>query len=350
MLPKKVEYLLALAKEEHFARAAASCHVSQPTLSAGIQQLEMEMGIQIVKRGQRFKGFTEEGELVLAWARNAAAECDCLTQTLRDRHAGSTGILRIGTLASAVPLLPFITSPFRRLHPATNLRITAQNLVDIQQGLEDSAIDVAITYLDKKALRNARSQPLYTEEYELLLRKGTLPSGQKRVSWDAITQWPLCMLTIGPPMFGAEESEILKNALGKTPHIITNTIWLVMDHVRTGEWASVLPRPVRVMVRGDKELEALSLPKTGTAPMMGIVIPKREPASQLAEDFFKIATSRETVKRVNELLRPETSGDRRPHAWTPKGKSKAGVSARHPTASPRVAGSQSSTVAGASQL
>lgn len=45
----------------------------------------------------------------------------------------------------------------------------------------------------------------------------------------------LMRIDTDPPMFGAEESEILKNALGKTPHINTNTIWLVMDHVRTGQ-------------------------------------------------------------------------------------------------------------------
>lgn len=75
---------------------------------------------------------------------------------------------------------------------------------------------------------------------------------------------------------------------------------------------------------------------------MGVVIPVREPTSSLAEDFFKIATSRETLKRVNEFLRPESS-DRAEYAraWRPKAKRKYGVNARHSTASSRVAGPQS---------
>ena len=64
MLGRKLEYLVSLAKEGHFAWAASACHVSQPTLSAAIQQLEAELGVQIVKRGQRFQGFTKQGELV----------------------------------------------------------------------------------------------------------------------------------------------------------------------------------------------------------------------------------------------------------------------------------------------
>lgn len=55
---------MALAKEGHFARAAAACHVSQPTLSAAIQQLEAELGVPIVQRGQRFQGLTQGGRLV----------------------------------------------------------------------------------------------------------------------------------------------------------------------------------------------------------------------------------------------------------------------------------------------
>ena len=103
--------------------------------------------------------------------------------------------------------------------------------------------------------------------------------------------------------------EILTDALAQTPHIITNGIWLVMDHVRTGEWASVLPRPVRVMISGDKELETFPLPKTGTAPSMGIVLPGRKPASPVAEAFFEIGTSREVLEKVHEFLGHDPSRD-----------------------------------------
>ena len=65
MLLRHLQYLTALARERHFARAAASCHVAQPTLSAGIKQLEEQLGLLVVQRGQRFEGLTAEGEQVL---------------------------------------------------------------------------------------------------------------------------------------------------------------------------------------------------------------------------------------------------------------------------------------------
>ena len=72
----KLEFLLALARERNFSRAAESCGVTQPTLSAGIKQLEDSLGVLLVNRSSRFHGLTAEGERVLEWA-----------QAHRQRHA-----------------------------------------------------------------------------------------------------------------------------------------------------------------------------------------------------------------------------------------------------------------------
>ena len=70
----KLEFLLALAREQHFGRAAEACGVTQPTLSAGMKQLEEQMGVLLVNRGSRFQGFTPEGERVLDWARRIVGD------------------------------------------------------------------------------------------------------------------------------------------------------------------------------------------------------------------------------------------------------------------------------------
>jgi len=78
MFIRQLSYLIALDKHRHFARAADSCHVSQPSLSVAIRQLEDELGITIIQRARRFIGFTKEGEQVLAWARKTVASLDSL--------------------------------------------------------------------------------------------------------------------------------------------------------------------------------------------------------------------------------------------------------------------------------
>ena len=68
---KQLRYLCAVAKHQHFGRAAEKCYVKQPSLSNGIKQLESELGITLFKRGrgQRLYGITEEGKKVSKWAR-----------------------------------------------------------------------------------------------------------------------------------------------------------------------------------------------------------------------------------------------------------------------------------------
>ena len=74
---KQLKYLIALDRTRHFGQAAAACHITQPTLSMRIRNLEEELNLTLIQRGQRFEGFTPEGERILAWAR-----------ALLDRRAG----------------------------------------------------------------------------------------------------------------------------------------------------------------------------------------------------------------------------------------------------------------------
>lgn len=177
-----------------------------------------------------------------------------------------------------------------------------QSPFDVQQAFEAASSDVSITYLDQRLRRYCRAHVLYTEQYDLLIRKGATFSGRKSAAWEDLTKLSLCLLSPDSPIFGKAESEILAGILAKTPHIVTNAIWMVMDHVRTGKWASVLPRPVRIMASDNPELEAIPLPNIGKASSVAIAISKREPLSPLAEAFFELARSEETSSRLRQQL------------------------------------------------
>ena len=99
-------YLVALAKERHFARAAASCNISQPAMSAAIRQLEEELGVMLVERDKRFNGFTPEGQEVLLWARRMLADEESLRQGIHNAQRSLTGNLKLGVIPSALPLVP----------------------------------------------------------------------------------------------------------------------------------------------------------------------------------------------------------------------------------------------------
>lgn len=104
MLTRNLGYLLALSTERHFARAAAACRVTRPTLSAALKHLEEELGVLIVQRGQRFEGFTTEGERILMWARRILEDVESLHQEVSALRNHLVGRLRLGAIPTALPL------------------------------------------------------------------------------------------------------------------------------------------------------------------------------------------------------------------------------------------------------
>src|ERR1044072_8654170 len=98
----KREFILALARERHFGHAAEACGVSQPTLFAGIKQLEDSFGVFWVQRASRFQGFTPEGERVLDWARRIVGDTRAMRQEIDALKRGLAGELRIAAIPTAL--------------------------------------------------------------------------------------------------------------------------------------------------------------------------------------------------------------------------------------------------------
>ena len=110
----KLDFILALAREKHFGRAAEACGVTQPTLSAGVKQLEEQMGVLLVNRGSRFQGFTPEGERVLEWARRIVGDTRAMREEINALRHGLTGHLRIAAIPTALAMVAALTTPYPR--------------------------------------------------------------------------------------------------------------------------------------------------------------------------------------------------------------------------------------------
>jgi DNA-binding transcriptional LysR family regulator len=290
MRVRKLEYLVALAREGHFARAASACHVSQPTLSTALRQLEQDMGVTILKRGLRYSGLTPQGERILAFAHWMAAECEHLRRDLEDVDGKSRGTLQMGVIQSATPIVPSHTALFYKQYPQVNVRLMEMNSADIQKAFDNFTLDVAITYLDEKTRRLGRHHTLYIEEYSLLFRRGGILSGQKSVSWEEAYQAPLCMLN--SEMMSAAIP--VRQALGEPAppsHIETNSVTSVLSHVRSGAWVGLLPRLLATDLQASGELEVADLPKVNNPVAVGVLIPDRNVIFPLAEAFFKMSAS-----------------------------------------------------------
>lgn len=289
MVIKQLVYLLALAREKHFGLAAERSHISQPTLSAAIRQLEDELQVPIVERGNRFIGFTPEGERVLEYARRIVADCDALRQDLSELRQGLTGHLRIGVVPSALPIVSRITGPFAVAHPRVSVSIMSLTSIEIQKQIDEFALDIGLTYLDNEPLTRMRTLPLYHEHYILLTPVDGPFAGRDSVTWAEASQVPLCLLS--PDMQNRRIVDKIFRSAGEAPRptMETNSIVTLCLHVSAGHLSSVMPHTLLDMPGLPGGTIALKLVEPEVSYMMGIVMPDRQPAQPLARALFALA-------------------------------------------------------------
>src|SRR5512147_326120 len=287
MLLRNLRYLEALAREQHFARAAKACDVTQPTLSAGIKQLEEELGLLIVQRGQRFHGLTPEGLRVIDWTRRILADVESLEQEASELRAGLVGRLRIGAIPVALPMVARLTAPFAARHPQVTITITSLSSMEIQRGLDDFTLDAGLTYLDNEPLSHVRTLPLYRERFYLFAPAGAMLV--EPVSWQDAATLQLCLLT--PDMQNRRILNELFAKHGVTPQAMveTNSVLALWAHLRTGKWASVLPHPFLDLLGLPEGVRALSLEGGEGHFTIGVVVPDREPMTPSARELLSVA-------------------------------------------------------------
>src|SRR5215468_2464332 len=143
----KLEFIIALARERHFGRAAESSNVSQPTLSAAIKQLEDFFGVLLVQRGSRFRGFTPEGERLLQWARRIIGDARAMRQDIDALKRGLAGHVRIAAIPTALAMTAMLTTPYRARHPGVRFSIVSKTSIEVLRLLENLEVDAGLTYL-----------------------------------------------------------------------------------------------------------------------------------------------------------------------------------------------------------
>jgi DNA-binding transcriptional LysR family regulator len=311
MLIKHLEYLAALARERHFARAATACGVTQPTLSAGVKQLEDELGVLLVERGQRFLGLTPDGERVLGWAQRILADCDSLTQEVRAMQGELGGRLRIGAVPMALPAVALFTTLFAERHPQVTISVTSHTSVEIQRGLDDFALDVGLTYLDNEPLAHVRTLPLYEERYLLLTPAGGAFEGRETVTWREAAALPLCLLT--PDMQGRRIIDGYFHAAGAAvhPRVETNSLVTLCSHLRAGVWSSVLPHTILYAVGELAGTRAIALAEPEAAQLVGLIAPERNPLPRVTAALFAVLREAQGAGVIERRLREAAASDSR---------------------------------------
>ncbi|BBE72445.1 LysR family transcriptional regulator [Oharaeibacter diazotrophicus] len=302
---RQLQYLSALAREKHFTRAAQACNVTQPTLSERIRQLEEELGVAIVERGQRFHGFTAEGERVLKWAQVILDNWSAMRQEigqLREGEGQLGGRLTIGVIPSALPIAARLSKILRATYGNVDLVVLSGTSIEILRGLEDFSIDVGLTYLDNEPINGLVARPVYRERYCLFVRGDDPLARLKSVGWAEAASHPLALLT--PNMQNRRIIDRAFTAVGARPiiKVETNSLMNLCANVRETGLASIMPEYIQQTLGPGSDLVPIPIDTPDVQHAVGLVALDRSPMPPLVTIALEMAV------RLGDDLKSTTLG------------------------------------------
>ena len=239
MFIRQLEYLVTLAREKHFAKAAEICHVSQPALSSAIRSLEKELGVMIVQRGRRYLGLTAEGERVLLWAQQTLSSLSHMREDASAAKSSMTGTLRVGSIPTTMTVAALLTAPCLAAYP--NIRYTLASLTAdaIVSQLDRFELDLGLTYLEDTVIEGFEKLHLFDERYVLLADREV--ALDPTLTWEQAARLPLCLLT--GKMRNRQIIEAAFRRAGVQPSVVleTDSLFSLYAHVSEAGLFSIVP-------------------------------------------------------------------------------------------------------------
>lgn len=282
---KQLKFLIALDKTRHFGQAAALCHITQPTLSMRLRNLEDELDLVLVKRGQRFEGFTEAGERILAWARTLLAAHDGLQAEAASCRGQVVGSLRLGT----VPLASFnpmhLLLPLREKYPELHFQLSSLSSEQIIDGLSRNQLDLGICYLDQINTSFFEVIELDITTMGLLHDTRHFQFASDTLCWDELGDIPLGLLSKG--MHYRQSLDLSFRSRGLEPNAVleSDSTFQLIQAINTGMCCAIMPLHCGLEDLSE-HLRILPVADAAIHSPVGLLLRRSEPRSAIAEQCF----------------------------------------------------------------
>ena len=193
----ELRYVVAVARERHFGKAAEACFVSQPTLSVAVKKLEEELGLMLFERGPGEVSITPAGQKIVEQAQRVLEEAARVREIAAAGRDPLAGSLRLGAIYTIGPyLLPKLIPILRRSAPQMPLHIQENFTHRLAEMLKAGEVDVILVALpfDEPGIVTA---PVYDEPFLVAVPKGHPWEGRKRVSSEELARESLLLLGEG---------------------------------------------------------------------------------------------------------------------------------------------------------
>ena len=247
---------------------------------------------------------------MLDWARRIVGDMRALKSEMRSVHAGLSGNLRIGVIPTALPMVAELTAPFIARHPNMRVTILSRTSAEILAGIDTLELDAGITYLDNEPLGRVAQIPLYTEFYRFLCTSGTPLAQKPTVTWAEVAAQPLCLLTADMQNRRIINQHLAEAGMGAgmAAMVESNSTIALISHVKTGAWASVVPKKLADMLMG-AGMVSIPIIQPEAEHLVGLITAKIDPQTPVlqalidAAAFISGALGRKPVSRsANALL------------------------------------------------
>ncbi|ERP93218.1 MULTISPECIES: hydrogen peroxide-inducible genes activator [Marinobacter] len=246
----ELRYVVTLARERHFGRAAERCHVSQPTLSVAVKKLEDELGIPLFERSKSSIRVTETGQRIIEQAQRVLDQVGVIKDMAQDGKNQLNSPLKVGAIYTIGPyLFPHLLPELRRAAPEMPLYIEENYTANLRQKLRHSDLDAIIIALPFEE-PEVVTMPLYDEPFVVLLPADHPLTAKDEITADELSREQLLLLGPGhcfrdqvlescPPLVDA----ITKRADGDKPDLVTegSSLETIRHMVASGLGITVLP-------------------------------------------------------------------------------------------------------------
>ena len=243
----ELRYIVAVARERHFGRAAAACFVSQPTLSVAVKKLEEDLGVLIFERHQHDVSLTPVGERIVEQAQRVLEQAAAIRQLAKEGQDQLSGELRLGVIYTVGPyLLPALIPVLHELAPALTLLIDEDYTANLAVRLRQGELDLAIlsTPFDVAGIA---LRVLYQEPFMVALPKGHPLAEKKQIDAEELARETLLLLRTGncfrdqviAACPACRNGGLSSNPLQKT--LESSSIETIRQMVAAGSGVTVLP-------------------------------------------------------------------------------------------------------------
>lgn len=290
---RHLRYFVTLAREQHFAKAAAACGISQPTLSAGLNALEAEFGRRLVERDRRFIGLTQHGEAMLPWAEQILGAVSGMASAVAATAAPLRGEFGLAAIPAALPLVGLLSEALLAQNPGITVSVRSATSRAIDHGLHAFEVDAGLTYLDHEPPANVLSVPLYAEQYVFLAARGSGFDAHTAISWQEACAQNLCLLHQGMQYRRILDERLAARGLSATPRATADSHFALFAMVEGGAFATIVPDGYARMMAGVEWARFLPFDAPEEARRVGLVVVNRDPLGPMARAALAAARALE---------------------------------------------------------